>query len=441
MDKHELKLKNKRDWYLKNKEKQREYNSMYHKNKKNEQSDQQINIDNEKKIVSVKKQKIIETPKKEKIKMSEEEVKKYEAKLKNKRDWYLKNKERQQKYNSEYHKGDKHEKIYEQPTQINDIENTHDENYKENINKNTIVHVIEEKKILVPIKKTNLSKVTITTYTNALKNITKKFNISKENYDDDEKVLKILYEEKENNPRFGIYVIRGYLSAISWYMHNNNNTFTKKQTIALKKYTEEIVKINEEYNIFCKTKEMTKDHKKNNLTKNEIIIAVESMDDTFSDTEKLILNTYINYPRRLDVRHIAYVESLNDIKKYENCNFYVKNDKKAFLVFVEFKNKDKTLSKNKVFEISEKLMTMFDEYVQNHNIQCGNYLFPKLAKNHKNMSRFLQQTFIKLTGKKISSTIIRHSFASSYDNEDEEDEMCIKMSHTRGMHELYKKNM
>lgn len=304
----------------------------------------------------------------------------------------------------------------------------------------TILDLIDTKKDPVPTKK-DWSKNTIKTYENSLHLLERKCDIKSNDYEDHEKVIKKLYDMRNNN-EISNAVIKKYVNAIQWYFHNNNiESFTEKQKKALFGYKTISDKIGNKYNSFLQKGDMTQTHAENNLDKQTIIESVEKSKVIASDLEYLVMKLYIELPRRLDTRNLIYIQNENGIKEFPGNNYYIQNISKC--VFTEFKNKKSTKDEDKIFAISTVLKELLDNHIIKNNKKHGDYIFDTLCgDNHTKIVHFLQKTFLKYVGKKISVNIIRHSFASDSTVTDEEKyEDARKMSHSIGMHNLYKKRI
>lgn len=291
--------------------------------------------------------------------------------------------------------------------------------------------------VIIKPKKSVLTQKSIDNYTSSLKLLESKCDIHQDDYVNSEKVIQKLYQMRNDN-LISNSVIKKYINGIQWFMNNNYDVFTDQQVHAMKNYKAISDKIQNKYLQFLKNGDMTESHRKNNIEKNELIDLVENSKYTASQLEFLVMKLYMEFPRRLDLLNLVYLDNIDDIKKFPNVNFYIKTSNGTKLFFQKFKNIKSTKLCDTIFDVPSNIEHLMDNYICTQNIKVGQHIFDQNIS--KKGSYFLQNIFKKYTGKKISVNIIRHSFASVTDISNQQlFNDAKKMSHSVEMHLLYQK--
>jgi hypothetical protein len=299
---------------------------------------------------------------------------------------------------------------------------------------------IEKKKEnIIPLKR-ELSKNTTKKYNYYLDYLKKNFNIATDMYWDYENIEKILDEKRKINA-LSNSSIRGYLNAILWYLNNNNEIFSKKEQEIIIKYRKNIEDINNTYDAFIHDGLMSEKQLDVYMDKDMIIKKVNESKNSASEKEYLIMKILIEFPRRLDIRNLKYIESYTE--KEKGGNYYLRHNGEYRFIFEDFKNQKYIKNEHKIFdEITPELIELMNNYILHNNMKHGDYMFKDLSGDDNNkMTNFLQKTFLKYVGKKLSVNAIRHSFASSKTNKQDTIKDSIKMSHSVKMHKDYKKDI
>jgi hypothetical protein len=240
---------------------------------------------------------------------------------------------------------------------------------------------------------------------------------------------------------------------------------TKKNNDLIDKYQKKLKELNDEYNIFLKTQKKTDIQEKNWLNHNELIqVFNEVMKDIKRDkintkielTDKefdllqqlLILRTYLDFPLRNDYADmkIIYSDDYNKLKDTDVDNYLAILPKKKLFILNDYKNKKRI--GRKIIEITSSLNKIIN-IILKHN-KSGFFLVKKDRKtpmNPNNITKYLNKIFIKRSGKKISSSLIRHIIISKLsegqptilEEEKKNQEIEDKFLHSSNINKLYRK--
>jgi integrase len=173
------------------------------------------------------------------------------------------------------------------------------------------------------------------------------------------------------------------------------------------------------------------DNERNNFLKWESILKVHDMMKKDIKTNKkflnyLILSLYIyNPPRRLDYSNMILNDNIkisdddiilwNDNKKNyvtkkvneidSNNNYYVRKNGTSFYIFNDYKTS--YIYGKQIIEVDPTLQQLINQYIEKSKILNNSILF-KLSKT--SLSNKLAKIFIKYQNKRISASLLRHSY-------------------------------
>jgi hypothetical protein len=235
------------------------------------------------------------------------------------------------------------------------------------------------------------------------------------------------------------------------------------------KFGKELKDLGEKYLTFLKQQTKTGTQKKNWLNYDELLKVVnkimaevkfrkittnkkELSNKEFDLLQQLlILRTYIAFPLRNDfadmkVLTLKEFKALNKDKQDENNYLILKpNNKKQFHIN-QFKNKK--FIGSKILEVPPKLNRVINLWLK-HN-ESGWYLVKcdrKKPMNPNGITKYLNKIFLKHTGKKISTSMIRHIVISHIlkdkptiaEKEEDKKEIENKFLHSKALNDLYRK--
>lgn len=237
-------------------------------------------------------------------------------------------------------------------------------------------------------------------------------------------------------------------------------------TKLIDKYQNKLKELNDQYSAFLKTQKKTDTQEKNWLEYNDL---VEVYNNVMKDikhnkitTKKqlnnadfdllqqlVILRTYLDFPLRNDFADMKIIDH-KEYKKLDdnddqNYLAILPKNKKQFILN-DFKNKKKIGRKR--LDVTQSLNKLINLWLK-HNTS-GYYLVKtdrKTPMNPNNITKYLNKLFMKKTGKKIGSSLIRHIVISKITEneptieEEEEKEKAIenKFLHSKEMNKLYRK--
>lgn len=321
------------------------------------------------------------------------------------------------------------------------------------------------------IKKTrNIKNASCNTYMSALKKIRKKIITDKplngEIMDTDflqdyDKVMKVVNEEKKITSK------KNKLTAILVALNADN----PKNTKLIDKYGNDLKSLSEKYLSFLKTQKKTETQEKNWIEYKDLIKIINKVmrqvkekeltkkkeGDELSNKEfdllqqYVILRTYIEFPLRNDFADMRVMKN-EDFEKLpknetEKNNYLVvySNTKKEFHIN-QFKNQKYIGSK--VLNIPSPLNRVINLWLK-HN-KSGYYLVKtdrKTPMSPNGITKFLNKIFLKYTGKKISTSMIRHIVISKTlkgektikQKEEEAKKIENKFFHSKNVNQLYRK--
>jgi len=246
------------------------------------------------------------------------------------------------------------------------------------------------------------------------------------------------------------------------------NSDTPKNQELIDKYGNELKSLSDKYLVFLKTQKKTDTQNKNWIEYNELIQVVNtimknvkhheiSKKDKLTNKEfdllqqYLILRTYIEFPLRNDFADMKILK-LKEYRKLttenrDNYNYLVilSNNKKQFHIN-QFKNK--RFIGAKIMDIPKNLNRIINLWLK-HN-KSGWYLVKtdrETPMNPNTITKFLNKIFQKHTGKKISTSMLRHIMISHHlkntksikQEEDEAKQIENKFLHSKGINQLYRK--
>jgi hypothetical protein len=235
------------------------------------------------------------------------------------------------------------------------------------------------------------------------------------------------------------------------------------------KYGKELKELGEKYLTFLKQQTKTETQKKNWLDYNELLkvvnkIMAEVKFRGINGTKKelsnkefdllqqlLILRTYIAFPLRNDFADMKILTDKEfkalDKKKQDEHNFLITkpNNKKQFRIN-QFKNKK--FIGSKVLDVPPKLNRVINLWLK-HN-KSGWYLVKcdkETPMNPNGITKYLNKIFLKHTGKKISTSMIRHIVISHIlkdkptiaDKEEDKKKIEDTFLHSKELNDLYRK--
>lgn len=319
------------------------------------------------------------------------------------------------------------------------------------------------------IKKTRtIKEASCNTYMSALKKIRKKIITDKpltgEIMDTDflqdyDKVMKVINEEKKITSK------KNKLTAILVALNADN----PKNEELIDKYGNELKSLSEKYLTFLKTQKKTETQEKNWIEYNDLIKIINKVMRQVKEKEitqkkeeltnkefdllqqYLVLRTYIEFPLRNDFADMKVMD-YNDFVKIpkteteKNNYLVVYSDNKKEFHINQFKNKRYLGSK--VLTIPPPLNRVINLWLK-HN-KSGYFLVKtdkKTPMSPNGITKFLNRIFLKYTGKKISTSMIRHIVISKTlrgektikQKEEEAKKIEDKFFHSNAVNELYRK--
>jgi hypothetical protein len=148
--------------------------------------------------------------------------------------------------------------------------------------------------------------------------------------------------------------------------------------------------------------------------------------------DELLVSLYtLQEPQRLDYANCKIVFEEPD----SPLGNYLVMDATPHFLFTEYKTAKKYGNKTKI--IPKNLLTIIKKYLK---ANPTNVLFP-MTENQ--LSKLIGDTFEKLTGKRVTANILRHSFISHHKKNDktikQKEVLAAAMDHSVGMSEIYRK--
>jgi hypothetical protein len=278
---------------------------------------------------------------------------------------------------------------------------------------------------------------------------------------DYDKVMNVVNEEKKITSK------KNKLTAILVALNADN----PKNTELIDKYGNDLKSLSEKYLSFLKTQKKTETQEKNWIEYKDLIKIINKVmrqvrekeltkkkeGDELTNKEfdllqqYVILRTYIEFPLRNDFADMRVMknEEFERLPKSETekNNYLVvySNTKKEFHIN-QFKNQKYIGSK--VLKIPNPLNRVINLWLK-HN-KSGYYLVKtdrKTPMSPNGITKFLNKIFLKYTGKKISTSMIRHIVISKTlkgektikQKEEEAKKIEDKFFHSKNVNQLYRK--
>ena len=313
-------------------------------------------------------------------------------------------------------------------------------------------------------KSRKLSECSLNTYLSSLKKIKNILEGNKDlttnlNYlhDFDKVMSEVIDKEKSLNSK------KNKLTAILVALKSENPL---KEDV-LKKYNDKLKELGDQYQTKQKDQEKTDKQKKNWLEYADLIKILNNMlkeiksnnihkKEELSNKEfdmlqsYIILLTYTTYPLRNDFANMPVLkkEDYNKLseEEKEKTNYLVLDGNKKIFYINDYKNRKRLGAKE--FKIPSKLNKMINLWLK-HN-KSGFYLVKldrKSAMSENNITKYLNKIFLKRSGKKISTSMIRHIVISHElkgtetikDKEKREKNIENRFLHSNAVNQLYRK--
>lgn len=238
---------------------------------------------------------------------------------------------------------------------------------------------------------------------------------------------------------------------------------TKKDIPIMEKYTNEIDKLSEELDALVSTNKKTEKQEKNWMTKEELLEVAEKLKknipdviDTYKDYRKLILyiilQSHILMPLRNDFADCKIYWAVDWSKKIEDTdtNYIIINKSKntGILILNRYKTVDAKEGGRKVINLPVELVMIYKKYINDilkfSDGQHWLFVDKDTNKLTRNAYTKIFQSIFKDTGKKISSSMLRHIIISETIPIDENElkkrkELSYLMGHSVEMQMEYAK--
>lgn len=310
------------------------------------------------------------------------------------------------------------------------------------------------------INRPNIKQSSLKTYIISLKNLRK--SIDNKSDLDNTDFLKDYDKIIENIKNMKITSKKNRITSILVALSSDN----KIDNELIDKYQKLLKKLNDEYNIFLKTQKKTESQQKNwldyedlvmvfneimkNVKNNKITTKTTLNNEEFDLLQTLIiLRTYLDYPLRNDFADMKII-NIKEYKKLDNNDennyLLLQNNNKKKFILNDFKNKKKI--GKKILEITPSLNKLINIWLKYN--KSGWFLVKKdriNPLNPNNITKYLNKIFYKRTGKKISSSLIRHIIISNLskneptilEEEEKNNKIENKFLHSKTMNKLYRK--
>jgi integrase len=309
--------------------------------------------------------------------------------------------------------------------------------------------------------KRNIKVNSCSTYLSALSKLKKVIDGDKKVEDTDflkdyDKVMEAIHKEKRITSK------KNKLTAVIVALSSDDIPNEK----LIDKYSDDLKSMSDKYTAFLKTQEKTDTQKENWIEYEDLINVVnkvmrevklreinkkKELDKKEFDLlqQYVILRTYMEFPLRNDFADMKVIKNRDykRLEKKDDNNYLVlgPGNKKTFHIN-QFKNK-KFLGSKKL-EITKKLNRLLNLWFK-HN-KSGYYLVKndmKTPMSPNGITKFLNKIFMRLTKKKISSSMIRHIVISHMlkdektiaEKEQEAREIENKFFHSSKINQLYRK--
>jgi integrase len=148
--------------------------------------------------------------------------------------------------------------------------------------------------------------------------------------------------------------------------------------------------------------------------------------------DELLVSLYtLQEPQRLDYANCKIVSEEPEDPKGN----YLVMDATPHFLFTEYKTARRYGNKTKI--IPKNLLTIIKKYLKANPTDI---LFPM---HETNLSKLIGDTFQKLTGKRVTANILRHSFISHHKKNDktikQKEVLAAALDHSVGMSDIYRK--
>ena len=276
-----------------------------------------------------------------------------------------------------------------------------------------------------------ISTISKKNYEDSLRLLKERHNIDTDKYTDSKYVLE--YLESKPKSEISLPLRKRYINGIHWYLRCQP---IKDESIkqAIKDYSRENDRIQKKYEKFVNCGKVTERQKNAGIPINELKFLVEKSKSKSNPEDYLMMKLYLEYPRRLDLLTIIYIDKIED--KIEKGNYYIMND--AVLIFETFKNAKNVKIEDKIFKLNDEINNLLVDFVKNNEKHVGDRIFNNVGTNG---SKYVKKVFERNIGKGISVNDLRHITASKdYATIDELKDCARNQSHTMEMHLKYRKN-
>ena len=239
--------------------------------------------------------------------------------------------------------------------------------------------------------------------------------------DDYTKVLKVILDQKQKlaSHNTNIGHLAGYFSMLRDYQ----DVYQKLSLLS--------AQLSSKYQNQVKSGKKTEKQQERLIPLEELRSFEENLDED-NVTENLVyyLYGYKQLPRRSeDYSNMKIVKvkgketKAKFISKLRNGTNYLlisrKSDEPDMFVFKSYKNKVQEILGEQVLEIDPSLKEALKKYIDVKDKKEGDYLFSKQRKNEpaSNFSKFVSDSFKKITGKLLSINDLRHIFATYFNKQ------------------------
>lgn len=133
----------------------------------------------------------------------------------------------------------------------------------------------------------------------------------------------------------------------------------------------------------------------------------------YQGSEKALVSLYVLLPpRRADVGLLTLASNTKELNN--DLNYLIDNPvKPMLLIYLKYKT-DKTYGRTEII-VPNKLADILRSHIKENKIKSGDPIFgTQKNKYYKSFSSNVSSAFKKVTGKRISINLLRHSFISSY---------------------------
>ncbi len=238
----------------------------------------------------------------------------------------------------------------------------------------------------------------------------KKLNKENINYNDIDDVIKRIYDT-DDKKELNLSTVKGYLSAVLWYIKNNN--IDAKQKLYLAK----IYELNKTITKERGTNKLTETEKDKYISLGELkalkdIIFIKVKQDNYKDyflhKFYVVLCLYIDIPpRRLqDYTEMVYYKR-KPLNSSINENYLILSDVAGYFIYNVYKTAK--IYDQQIFTIPKPLQETLRTFITKQNINIGDSL---LNCSVSALNDFITSNMFKYTGKNASINIFRHSYTT-----------------------------